>query len=417
MCIRNLLFAFVLAPVLLPGQLNLNTVTVSASPGTSPQPDEAVFSVSVTAALDQSLDDIVKALSGTGITPANLSGVQTGLPVNPLIVTLPLRTGLTWTFQLTVPLNKIKDTSTTLAALQKSLVQSKSGLSLSFAVQSSQVSAQQRQNCDLAALIADARARAQDVANAAGFTVGTVVGAAGNIANSVPGCGLTVTFGLRGQSAQLGPNALTIIASSTVRQPPDQALLLLNVSSGLASSLDDVSGALAAAGVAGATFLSVGEPAYISPVVLPDPGLLAPQPRLQWTFTMTAPLSKLKDTLGQLGIAQQNLVKRNAGLSLTYSLSGVQASPQTQPACQEAGLIADAKALAQKIAGAVGLSLGGILSIAEAPQSIALVPPVSTAVLRTGDFTGGLASFLNVPPVVSFNPVNQCAVSVQFQLI
>ena len=85
------------------------------------QPDEAVFSVVVGSGLDKSLDDAVAAVSSLGITAANLVAVNTP---NQLIGFVgsqtPAITPLFWTFQLTVPVSKTKDTSSALAALQKS---------------------------------------------------------------------------------------------------------------------------------------------------------------------------------------------------------------------------------------------------------------------------------------------------------
>jgi hypothetical protein len=50
---------------------------VTASQSATAQPDEAVFAVTVTAGIDKSLNNIVAAVSGIGITAANL--VQIGL--------------------------------------------------------------------------------------------------------------------------------------------------------------------------------------------------------------------------------------------------------------------------------------------------------------------------------------------------
>ena len=67
------------APLLL-GQLDSNSVTVTASNSATLQPDQAVFSIVVTSGLNASLDDVVAALQGSGITSANFAGIG-GLPV------------------------------------------------------------------------------------------------------------------------------------------------------------------------------------------------------------------------------------------------------------------------------------------------------------------------------------------------
>ena len=57
------------------GQLDSNSVTVTASRGVSVQADQAVFGVFVDSGLNTSLDDVLAALQGSGITVANFSGV------------------------------------------------------------------------------------------------------------------------------------------------------------------------------------------------------------------------------------------------------------------------------------------------------------------------------------------------------
>src|SRR4029077_9630044 len=104
MHIRRLFAALALAPALVFGQLGSGTVTVTSSRTSNPQPDQAVFSVSVASGIDRSLDDIVAALSGTGLSAANLSGVSFQPPI------LPSPT-LEWTFQLVAPLSNIKGTT------------------------------------------------------------------------------------------------------------------------------------------------------------------------------------------------------------------------------------------------------------------------------------------------------------------
>jgi hypothetical protein len=73
MHIRNLIF--LLAPALLFGQLSTNTVSVTASSSSTQQPDQAVFSVTVSSGIDKNLSDILSALSGSGISGANLVSV------------------------------------------------------------------------------------------------------------------------------------------------------------------------------------------------------------------------------------------------------------------------------------------------------------------------------------------------------
>ena len=179
------------------GQLDSNTITVTASRSAALQADEVVFSVSVSSSIDTSLADVVTALAVSGITQANFTGVGSGLALigingGPWTPATPT---ITWNFRLPVPFAKMKDTVAMLTALQKSIGQNKSGLALSFSVQGTQVSAQlqQMRTCSSADLLADARAEAQKLASAAGLFLGGVLSMS-SATSPAPPCSLTVKF-------------------------------------------------------------------------------------------------------------------------------------------------------------------------------------------------------------------------------
>ncbi len=195
-------------------QTDSNSLTVVASRYTSAQaqPDQAQFNVSVSSGLNASLDDVLGALQGTGITAANLSYVNSSgyyLSSNPTDQ-VPI---LQWSFTLAVPVAKVKDTIGTLTTLQQNLAKKNNGFSVSFYLQGTQVSqqAQQPQTCVLTDLLADARAQAQKLADAAGLGVGVILAmysatltappAISNpfvqVATSLSPCSLTVKFALQ----------------------------------------------------------------------------------------------------------------------------------------------------------------------------------------------------------------------------
>lgn len=199
-------------------QLDSNSITVSVSRSSTVQPDHVVFAITVQSGFSTSLDDVAAALQGSGITAASFAGVNGNNP-SPY-----LQPTLSWTFTLSVPFAKQKDTVTSLTALQQTIAQAKSGLTLSFTVAGTQVSTQalQSQTCSLSGLISDAQTQAQSIAAAAGVTVGPVLALSsatsspastpipaainfvGALSSSVyvspnvyaPPCGLTVKFGL-----------------------------------------------------------------------------------------------------------------------------------------------------------------------------------------------------------------------------
>ena len=211
--------ALALAPGLLFGQPSPNTVTVTVSRGSNAQPDQAVFSVVVDSGIDRSLDDIVRALAGSGIAAANLSGVnfQSTQASAPIV----------WTFQWTAPLANVKAAIASLTSLQRSISQNSSGLSLSFGLQYAQTSPQQFQNCDLRGLIADATAQAQQTAGAAGLNATAIVGLDQAVSQPAAGCALTATFAL-GYSGHPGPHTITITASRNVSLPPPDQVVIAN---------------------------------------------------------------------------------------------------------------------------------------------------------------------------------------------
>jgi hypothetical protein len=156
------------APVF--GQLDSNTLTITAIRSVTLQPNDVTFTVSVSCSLSTSLDQVVAALSGLGITSANLTGAE-GNFVPPSVQ---------WNFTLAVPIAKLAATIDTLTHLQQTIAQNNSGLTLTFTVEGTQASQlsqklQQSQPCSKADLIADATAQAQKLAAAAGLTLGPIV--------------------------------------------------------------------------------------------------------------------------------------------------------------------------------------------------------------------------------------------------
>lgn len=103
---RSVCVAFVLSVSLAYGQLESNSITVTASRSAAVQPDQAVFGVSVSSSISTSLDDVLAALAGVGITITDFSGV------NSIVYLLDPSTGrsifpqpaLVWTFTLPVSL-------------------------------------------------------------------------------------------------------------------------------------------------------------------------------------------------------------------------------------------------------------------------------------------------------------------------
>jgi hypothetical protein len=184
MCYRSLVLALTLASTLAFGQLDSNSVTVTATRSSgNPQADQILFGIFVDTGLDSSLADVVALLQGAGIAAANFSNVSTiqGVPVivpgtNPSPADLQPRPMLEWTFGLPVPMARMKDIVSQLNTLQQRIA-NKGGATLSFQVQGTQVSPQlqQSQSCSVSDLLSDTRAQAQKLADAAGMNLGVIL--------------------------------------------------------------------------------------------------------------------------------------------------------------------------------------------------------------------------------------------------
>jgi uncharacterized protein YggE len=172
-------------------QLDSNSITVSASNNTNLQPDQALFSVSVQSGIDTGLDDVLTALQGSGITAANLSGVNTQGQAIAIatIGTLPptLTPTLTWSFTLPAPLANIKATVASLTTVQQNIAKLNNGFMMSFNIVGTQVSQQlvQSQTCSLPSLITAATTQAQNLAAASGLTLGAILALSSSTSNSV----------------------------------------------------------------------------------------------------------------------------------------------------------------------------------------------------------------------------------------
>jgi hypothetical protein len=200
-------------------------------------------------------------------------------------------------------------------------------------------------------------------------------------------------------SAQTDSNSITVIASRNTNLPADQIVFAVSVSSGFNASFEDVLGALQGSGITLANFTGVNSPPqyFIAMPVATTPVF---PPTVQWSFTLPAPLSKIKDTVSTLTTVQQNVAKKNNGLSVSFQVQGPQVSPQAQQSqtCALQDLIADARAQAQKLADAAGLGVGVILAMSSATSG-------ATAT------TAGLSSFL-----IGVAPLPNCTLTVKFAL-
>jgi uncharacterized protein YggE len=160
------LLTLLLAAVPVFGQLENHTLSISASRSSYLQPDQVLFGLAVTSGATTSLDQVVAALPGLGITDASLTSEYYSSP-----------TTLIWSFSYTAPISGLTAAVGSITKLQQTIAQSNSGLALTFTVEGTQVSQQlrQAQSCSNSDLIADATAQAQKLAAAAGLSLGPIL--------------------------------------------------------------------------------------------------------------------------------------------------------------------------------------------------------------------------------------------------
>jgi hypothetical protein len=136
------------------GQLDSNTITVTAIRAMAVQPDQAAFNASTTVNIDTPIDEVVARLSPAGITAANLTGMSGNLA------------RVTYSFDWLVPTSRIQQTVAALRSLQ-----------LDFQIAGSRVSDEllDASRCPAADLLADAAAQARKLVGTTGGTIGPVL--------------------------------------------------------------------------------------------------------------------------------------------------------------------------------------------------------------------------------------------------
>jgi uncharacterized protein YggE len=381
------------------GQINTtNSVTVTAGPRqTATPPDQVIFTVTIEAGLSVTINDLITALKGTGLSATNFVNVYSSQQYTP--ATNQPFTALEWIFQVAVPLGGMKAETAVLKALQTSL----KPLTLTYTLQAQTSTQALVQSCSLSDLVSTGHTQAQQLATAANLVLGNIaaiatyistrIGPAAPLPYVAPACSLTMTFGL-GQASQ---RTLTVSASRSVSVTPDQVVLGAYVDTAADGTVDDAIAALAGTGLTAANLINVN-PLYS-------------QSGNEWVFSVTVPLAKLTDSLAAFRKAQ-NGVSGSAGIvtAVSFAVLGTQVSSDLAAAqdCTKAALVSDAQAYARRVAAAAGVALNGILAINDggAQTSGAFFALASLNTVRSGDFS--------LVSSVLTSPQPNCSVTVQF---
>ena len=187
MRIFKLTLSLFAAPLLSFCQMESGTITINASRSINLPPDQVAFNIGVSSSFNTSLEQVLAALQGVGVTAADLSSVGGGYySIVGDSTAFPIGGGgapLQWSFNVTVPFSKLQQTAAALVALEKTIGQSNSGLTLTFSISALQLStAAQQAQCSLPGLISDAQAQARKLADAVGGGVGPIISLSDNSA-------------------------------------------------------------------------------------------------------------------------------------------------------------------------------------------------------------------------------------------
>ena len=167
--------------------LDRDVVAVGDSSGGS-----GLYYIYVYSGLDQTLDGLLTALKPAGVTIGGLSSVVTN--------NTSLNAQLLWNFTVTGPLNNTQSMIQTFATLTNTLAKTNPNLSITIELGSTRASPQASlaQTCPLADLLADAKAKAHDLAGAAGRFVSGILALSTITSPGETQCTVTVKYSLVG---------------------------------------------------------------------------------------------------------------------------------------------------------------------------------------------------------------------------
>lgn len=159
--------------------------------------------------------------------------------------------------------------------------------------------------------------------------------------------------------ASLGFGQVSVTGTLNPDLHPDQIVFTVAVTSPIDDTLDDIVAALKDTGITAANFNNLGS------AQVARKGVSGADFVLVWSFSMPVPLASTKSTAALLSAAQADFAKTKPGLTLSFNTQGTVVSPELQQShsCTYAGLVADARAQARKLAAATGLPLGGIVAL------------------------------------------------------
>jgi uncharacterized protein DUF541 len=181
-------------------------------------------------------------------------------------------------------------------------------------------------------------------------------------------------------SAQ-APDAITVTATRIAQVDAGQAIFSVNVGADFGTTVEQVVQAIQSTGITAQDLVGVN-PYY---------GPSGPSPaRVTYAFNFSVGLAKFKDTITQLDAARRSLLAGTTNLELQYSLWGIFASDAAQEEVRRRllpQLMADARAKAEDLAKAAGVTLGAVLGVTDLSSASGFYPgPLRLPVSLTARF-------------------------------
>lgn len=203
---------FAVCGLLFTGLLYAQTdaITVTATKTVDLPPEEVTFNLALLTDQDASLEQVLQAVKDSGIATKDLTGIGTqqfGPNANQI--------RLVYQFALTVPFSKLKDTLDKFAAVRRSLVASGSSMELQnyfMTIAATGASREQARQKSIPDLIEDARKNGEFLANAAGVSLGPILGITDSSA-----IGGTAVGGPYGPYGPVSPAILKMVFVLSVR--------------------------------------------------------------------------------------------------------------------------------------------------------------------------------------------------------
>jgi hypothetical protein len=154
-------------------------------------------------------------------------------------------------------------------------------------------------------------------------------------------------------------NSVTVTATRNTTVVPDLVRFTIQVDTPTDATLDQAIAAVASVGI------GLDQFSYLSTAYDYSGG--EPVQILSWQFSLTVPMADLKGVAAKLS-ALRPPARGKDGIAVSFTVSGtdVSAAAQTAADCTVAGLLADARTQASKLATAAGSVAGAVLSISGA---------------------------------------------------